>query len=141
MMMSEIKMCLMTQCESLTFTESMMKKRWKRKFIKGCLWSDLSIELFVDNILDNLQWREVELWHFRLDAFIEDYFGMFILDLVDTIVHEYIHYFERNLPEKQVNRISELVIGAMASEVVSPPQPNLIFLNCVATKPTRLEVK
>lgn len=138
--MSEIKMCLMTQCESSTFTEFMMKKRANRKFIKGCLWGDLSIELFVDNILDNLQWREVELWHFRLDAFIEDYFGMFILDLVDTIIHEYIHYFERNLPEKHVNRISELVKETMASEIVSPSKPNLIFLNCVATNPTPLEV-
>jgi len=132
--MSEIKVCLMTQCDSSMFTEFMMKKRSKRKFVKGCLWGDLSIELFVDNILDNLQWREVELWHFRLDNFIEDYFGMFILDLVDTILHEYLHYFERNLPEKQVSRISELVKWAMASEVVSPTEPNLIILNCVATK-------
>jgi hypothetical protein len=108
----------------------MMKKRSKRKFVKGCLWGDLSIELFVDNILDNLQAREVELYHCMLDRFMEDYFDAFISDLVGTIVHEYVHYFEPDLSEQQVKRISRWISEIMTSKVSNRSiSPNCISPN------------
>jgi hypothetical protein len=94
--MSEIKFCLSTQCSDLTFREFLLKKYSELKFIMGRFVDDnLSIELFVDNILDNLQWREVELLHWMVDHFLDEYFDLFISDVIETIVHECIHYFER----------------------------------------------
>lgn len=127
--MSEIKVCLITQCSDLRFREFLLEKLSERVFVTGRLADDLSIELFVDNILDNLQWCEVELLHFMLDKFVEDYFYSFISDLIDTIVHEYIHYFERSVPEEQVKKMSRLIKEVMTSEVVPQVDPNMIILS------------
>jgi hypothetical protein len=99
-----------------------------RVFVTGRLADDLSIELFVDNILDNLQAREVELYHCMLDRFIEDYFDAFISDLVGTIVHEYVHYFEPGLSEQQVKRISRLISEIMTSKLSN----RSISPNCIS---------
>ena len=127
--MTEVKVCLMTQYSDLMFRKYLLKKWSKGVFIRGRLVDHLSIELFVDNILDNLQMHEVELFHCMLDSFIEDYFDSFISDLVDTIVHEHIHYFTQPLPEDQVKKICRLINKATTSEVVNSTGSNLITLS------------
>lgn len=128
--MSEVRVCLTTQCSDLRFREFLLEKLLDRVFVTGRLADDLSIELFVDNILDNLQAREVELYHCMLDHFIEDYFDAFISDLVGTIVHEYVHYFEPGLSEQQVKRISRLISEIMTSKLSNRSiSPNCISPN------------
>lgn len=127
--MSEIKMSLITQVASPSFKEFIMKKRSERTFIKGALSQDSSIELFVDNILDHLQWVMFEVWHIDLDYMVEKYFGLFIRDLTDTIFHEFLHSLDRAIPEEQVSKTSELVKSIISAEVISSEEPNLIILN------------
>lgn len=127
--MSEVKVCLTTQCSDLVFREYLLKKWSEGVFVCGRLVDGSLIELYADGVLDDLQMREFEVFHCMLESFVGDYFDLFVSDLIDTIIHEYMHYFARSLSEKQVTAISALISKVKTSEEADPADSNIIIVN------------